>query len=85
MWALSSTIRENSYWWEKVDDDMIMEKWKQEALEQQKGLPKARALTERMLLRIFSLTQGSGRDMMGSRYRALIQVAIAMSDDNHDS
>lgn len=49
MWALSSTIRERPFWWEKVNDDAIMEIWKQEALEQQKGLPKARALTERMV------------------------------------
>ena len=49
MWALSNAIREKPDWWEKVNDNAIMGKWKQEALDQQKDLPKARALSEKMV------------------------------------
>ena len=49
MWALSSAIREKPHWWEDVKDAAIVARWKKEALEQQKDLPKARALTERMV------------------------------------
>ena len=36
MCALSNAIREKSNWWEKIKDPALVEKWKQEALDQQK-------------------------------------------------
>lgn len=34
MCALSNCIREKPDWWEKIKDDTIVEKWREEALEQ---------------------------------------------------
>lgn len=34
MCALSNRIREKSNWWEKVKDETIVEKWREEALQQ---------------------------------------------------
>lgn len=35
MCALSNHIREKPNWWEKVKDETIVEKWRQEAMKQQ--------------------------------------------------
>jgi len=34
MCALSNRIREKSSWWEKVNDETIVERWREEALQQ---------------------------------------------------
>jgi len=34
MCALSNRIREKSNWWEKVKDETIVERWREEALQQ---------------------------------------------------
>ena len=49
MCALSSAIREKPNWWEKIKDPALVEEWKQEALDQQKGECRIRQLTERMV------------------------------------
>ena len=54
MCALSSAIREKPNWWEKIKDPALAEKWKQEALDQQKGEYRIWKLTERMV----TTTQG---------------------------
>jgi hypothetical protein len=35
MCALSNHIREKPNWWEKAKDEVIVEKWREEALQQQ--------------------------------------------------
>lgn len=37
MCALSHHIREKSNWWEKVKDDTIVEKWREELVSQREG------------------------------------------------
>jgi len=49
MCALSNAIREKPNWWEKIKDPALVEKWKQEALDQQKGEYRIRQLTESMV------------------------------------
>ena len=49
MCALSNAIREKPNWWEKIKDPALVEKWKQEALDQQKNEYRIRQLTERMV------------------------------------
>ena len=49
MCALSSAIREKPNWWEKIKDPALVEKWTQEALDQQKGEYRIRQLTKRMV------------------------------------
>lgn len=58
MCALSNAIREKPNWWEKVKDPALVEKWKQEALDQQKDEYRIRRLTERMVTKTksFALT-----------------------------
>ena len=57
MCALSSAFREKPNWWEKIKDPALVEEWKQEALDQQKGEYRIRQLTERMVTtaKIFAL------------------------------
>ena len=47
MCALSNAIREKPNWWEKINDPTLVEKWKQEALDQQKD--EIRQLTKTMV------------------------------------
>ena len=47
MCALSNAIREKPNWWEKINDPALVEKWKQEALDQQKD--EIRQLTKTMV------------------------------------
>ena len=47
MCALSNAIREKPNWWEKINDPALAEKWKQEALDQQKD--EIRQLTKTMV------------------------------------
>ena len=49
MCTLSSAIREKPNWWEKIKDPALVEKWTQEALDQQKAEPRFRQLTEKMV------------------------------------
>ena len=49
MCALSNVIREKLNWWEKIRDPALVEKWKQEALDQQEGEYRTRQLTKRMV------------------------------------
>jgi len=49
MCALSNTIREKPDWWEKIKDPSLVEKWTQEALDQQRGEYRIRQLTRRMV------------------------------------
>jgi len=49
MCALSNAIREKPNWWEKIKDPALVEKWKQEAWDQQKGEYRIRQLTESMV------------------------------------
>ena len=56
MCALSSAIREKPNWWEKIKDPALVEKWKQEALDQQEGEYRIRQLTERMVTTADSFT-----------------------------
>ena len=37
MCALSNRIREKPNWWEKMKDEAIMERWREEALQQARG------------------------------------------------
>ena len=58
MCTLSNAIREKPNWWEKIKDPALVEKWKQEALDQQKDEYHFRKLTERMVTaaKSFALT-----------------------------
>ena len=47
MCALSNAIREKPNWWEKIKDPALVEKWKQEALDQQEAEHRIRRLTKR--------------------------------------
>jgi len=47
--ALSNAIREKPYWWEKIKEPALVEKWTQEALDQQRGEYRIRQLTRRMI------------------------------------
>jgi len=49
MCALSNGIREKPDWWEKIKDPALVEKWKREALNQQKDEYRIRRLTKRMV------------------------------------
>jgi len=49
MCALSNAIREKPNWWEKIKDPALVEKWKQEAFDQQEGELRFRQLTKRMV------------------------------------
>jgi len=51
MCALSHHIREKPNWWEKVKDQVIVEKWREEALQQEEAgeLPPSRKLTPTMV------------------------------------
>ena len=50
MCALSNAIREKPQWWEKIKDTALVEKWTQEALDQQKGAHRIRQLTKGMVI-----------------------------------
>ena len=58
MCALSNAIREKPNWWEKIKDPVLVEKWKQEALDQQEQEYRIRRLTKRAvnILRHLPLT-----------------------------
>ena len=49
MCALLNVIREKHNWWEKIKDPALVEKWTQEALNQQRGEYRIRQLTRRMV------------------------------------
>ena len=49
MCALSHHIREKPSWWEKMKDKVIIEKWKEEALQQGDDEAPSRALTPTMV------------------------------------
>lgn len=52
MCALSNAIREKPNWWEKIKDSAPVEKWKQEALDQQEGEYRIRRLTKKMVIHL---------------------------------
>jgi hypothetical protein len=54
MCALSNAIREKPNWWEKINDPALVEKWTQEALDQQKSEHRIRQLTKGMVIMLES-------------------------------
>ena len=51
MCVLSNYIREKPNWWEKLKDKVIVEKWREEALQREEvgGLLTSRKLTRKMV------------------------------------
>jgi len=51
MCALSHRIREKPNWWERVKDEVVVEKWREEVLQQEEGVDKepGRKLTPAMV------------------------------------
>ena len=49
MCALSNTVREKPNWWEKIKDPALVEKWTQEALDQQEDEPRFGRLSKGMV------------------------------------
>ncbi|KAF9643802.1 hypothetical protein BDM02DRAFT_3181715 [Thelephora ganbajun] len=58
MCALSNAIREKPIWWEKIKDPILVKKWAQEALGQQKDVYRIQQLTERMIAYVFQELHG---------------------------